>query len=318
MYKRHLQAAPYNYDDNTALEIVTRLTYIAAGNVGTWYSGSDTEGGCGSSSGYKEYLKADDDDASINNGTPHMQAIFDAFNNHGIACRDVSVTDSGCPNNPDSQPIVSVMSGNMAATLTWDSVPNASKYEVLRTEGVFQCGQGKVLLGEVSSNQARTWTDTGLQNGREYYYIVVPKGNDDSCYGPSSDCKAVVPAESPDFYLSCPSEPVVFDDMFLPSTDARECIVSAYGGWTGTTELTCSGFDGINCDIPASVTIANGENEANVLLTIGAAASASKGEGSISVTAVHESITRTSPIDVKILGGGGPQVAEYANGAPTW
>jgi hypothetical protein len=32
LYKRILQTAPYNYDDNTALEITTRLTYIAAGN----------------------------------------------------------------------------------------------------------------------------------------------------------------------------------------------------------------------------------------------------------------------------------------------
>lgn len=29
LYKRTLRAAPYNYDENTALEIVTRLTYIA-------------------------------------------------------------------------------------------------------------------------------------------------------------------------------------------------------------------------------------------------------------------------------------------------
>jgi hypothetical protein len=32
LYKRILQAYPYNYDDNTALEITTRLTFIAAGN----------------------------------------------------------------------------------------------------------------------------------------------------------------------------------------------------------------------------------------------------------------------------------------------
>lgn len=33
LYARELKQSPYGYDDNTALEIVTRLTYIAAGNV---------------------------------------------------------------------------------------------------------------------------------------------------------------------------------------------------------------------------------------------------------------------------------------------
>jgi hypothetical protein len=56
LYKRKLQSAPYYYDDNTALEIVTRLTFIAGGNINTWF---DSSGGCGSASGYKEYLAAD-------------------------------------------------------------------------------------------------------------------------------------------------------------------------------------------------------------------------------------------------------------------
>ena len=59
LYKRFLQTSPYNYDDNTALDIVTRLTFIAAGNVRTWFSGNAPWGGCGSASGYREYLAAD-------------------------------------------------------------------------------------------------------------------------------------------------------------------------------------------------------------------------------------------------------------------
>lgn len=59
LYKRTLQEAPYYYDDNTALEVVTRLTYIAAGNIDTWYSGSPPYGGCNSASGYRQYLAAD-------------------------------------------------------------------------------------------------------------------------------------------------------------------------------------------------------------------------------------------------------------------
>lgn len=59
LYKRTLRSEPYNYDENTALEVVTRLTFIAAGNIKTWYSGKPPYGGCGSASGYREYLAAD-------------------------------------------------------------------------------------------------------------------------------------------------------------------------------------------------------------------------------------------------------------------
>ena len=61
----------YGFDDNTSLKIVQRLTYIAAGEVDTWYT--DSGGGCGSSSGYKEFLNADDDDGILSIGTPHMR-----------------------------------------------------------------------------------------------------------------------------------------------------------------------------------------------------------------------------------------------------
>ena len=159
-------------------------------------------------------------------GTPHMTAIYNAFNSHEIACNTTpTVQDSGCSGNPVTAPTVTVLAGNMGATLNWNSV-GAAKYQVLRTEGVFGCAQGKVLLGETSGT---TWTDVGLMNNRcvsiynkksfimfncysypemfpyniaihqlyrKYYYIVVPKGSKAACYGPSSDCKTVMPVEA--------------------------------------------------------------------------------------------------------------------------
>jgi hypothetical protein len=53
LYSRFLHSEPCNYDDNWA-EIVTRLTFIAAGSVVTWFSGSAPWIGCGSASGYRE------------------------------------------------------------------------------------------------------------------------------------------------------------------------------------------------------------------------------------------------------------------------
>eukprot|EP00804_Cyclotella_cryptica_P025581 CCRYP_002822-RA/>CCRYP_002822-RA protein AED:0.08 eAED:0.08 QI:1628/1/1/1/0.77/0.6/10/590/602 len=193
LYKRKLQSSPYNYDDNTALEIVMRLTFIAAGNVGTWFSGSTPFGGCGTSSGYRQYLLADDDDGNLNNGTPHMQAIYSAFNDQEIACSSPPVQDSGCAGTPNLAPIVTSVAGDMRATLNWNAVGGASNYQVFRTEGVKGCNQGKVLLATLSSNTL-TYTDAGLQNGREYYYVVIGKGSNPACFGPASSCATVIPS----------------------------------------------------------------------------------------------------------------------------
>ena len=46
--------------------------------------------------GFVEVLAADDDDGNINNGTPHMTAIYQAFNDQQIACQTPTVQDSGC------------------------------------------------------------------------------------------------------------------------------------------------------------------------------------------------------------------------------
>eukprot|EP00804_Cyclotella_cryptica_P017327 CCRYP_018997-RA/>CCRYP_018997-RA protein AED:0.04 eAED:0.04 QI:373/1/1/1/0.62/0.44/9/2479/759 len=146
LYKRILQEAPYNYDGNTALEIVTRLTYIAAGNIDTWYSGSPPFGGCNSASGYRQYLAADDDNGNINDGTPHMQAIFKAFNDQEIACNTPAVRDSGCWGTPDAAPQLTILSRNMKAEISWTAVLGASNYQIFRTEGVKGCEHGKALV----------------------------------------------------------------------------------------------------------------------------------------------------------------------------
>jgi len=196
LYKRELQGAPYNYDDNTALEITMRLTFIAAGNVDIWHalnSAAIPWGGCGSNMGYMTYLNADDDDGSINNGTPHMQAIFNAFNAHEIACQLPVVQDSGCSGTPNAQPVLTVVPGDMSAVLSWTDV-GATEYQVFRAEGALGCNQGKVILGETP---LLTFTDTGLRNGLEYYYVVIPKGSNEACFGPGTSCEAVIPVATP-------------------------------------------------------------------------------------------------------------------------
>jgi len=190
LYTRDLPAR-YRMDTNTALEVATRLTYLGADNVSSWYSTSNgTEGGCSASSGYQQFLVADDDNGDLTDGTPHMQAIFDAFDRHDIACSTPTVQDSGCAGSPVTAPVAAASSNDMGANLSWAAVPNATRYKVFRTDGEFQCDFGKAIVGETTN---LTFADTGLQNGREYSYVVAAFGPSDACMSPTSLCASVTP-----------------------------------------------------------------------------------------------------------------------------
>jgi len=79
------------------------------------------------------------------------------------------------------------------ADLAWGAVGGASSYRVYRTDGVHQCSFGKILVGETAGT---SFADRGLQNGRTYYYQVVPMGADDVCFGgAASACVPVAPSE---------------------------------------------------------------------------------------------------------------------------
>ncbi len=190
--------ATYGYDANTALEIATRLNYLGANNTGAWFStsgGCETGTGCGcsASSGYMQYLAADDDNGNTGDGTPHMNAIFDAFDRHQIACTTPTVQDGGCASVPTQAPVVAGSGGDTTAHLTWAAIPNATRYKVYRADGVFQCDFGKQIVGEVAAADGGTFSfdDSGLQNGREYYYVVAGLTSSDACVGPMSDCTTV-------------------------------------------------------------------------------------------------------------------------------
>jgi hypothetical protein len=188
---RELAAAPFNMDSNTSLEVATRLTYIGAGNTGTWYSGSPGSGGCAASSGYLNYLAADDDNGNLNDGTPHMTAIYGAFNDQQIACSTPAVKNSGCSGMPTTAPTVTATAGTASVSLSWTAVSGATKYEVFRTDGVAGCNYGKVKIGETTT--ATTFSSPNLQSGRNYSYVVIPVGASDTCMGPASACTTVQP-----------------------------------------------------------------------------------------------------------------------------
>ena len=197
LFNRDLPAAGFSTD--TAIEIATRTSYLGSGPAGPVFQCVQGSGGCPATGAYLNFLAADDDNGNVTTGTPHMAQIRAAFARHGIACPTPAAGNSGCPNVPSTAPTVTGVGEDKTARLSWTTVPNAVKYRVYRTEGVFGCAFGKVLLGETFGT---TWLDQGLQNGRSYFYTVAPVGLANTCLGPMSSCTTVTPAAGANLSVS--------------------------------------------------------------------------------------------------------------------
>ncbi len=194
LWNRHLTGGTFNYSRSLAREIATQLTFRGAGAVVNWWSGAAPNGGCAADTGYQNYLVADDDNGSLADGTPHMQAIYDAFNTHEIACTIPTVTTAGCAGGPTTAPVVTPTSQDKSVDLAWTAVSGASSYRVYRTDGLFGCEFGKTLVAEIAG---LAYTDNGLQNNRTYSYQIEPMGAADECFGTViSACTQVVPTSA--------------------------------------------------------------------------------------------------------------------------
>jgi hypothetical protein len=189
LHARDLVAAPFNLDSNTALELATRLNYLGSGLITGWYLCA-VGGSCGATRGYMQFLAADDDNGNLNDGTPHMSAIRAAFERHEIHCTTPTVVNSGCAGGPTTAPVVTATPTAGGVDLSWGAVAGAANYAVYRTEGVFGCDFGKVKIGTTANT---TFSDTGLRDGRTYYYNVLPIGSNTSCFGRMSACASAVP-----------------------------------------------------------------------------------------------------------------------------
>jgi trimeric autotransporter adhesin len=251
---RDLPAAPFGLDSQTAFIVGNKLFYQGSGNVGLWHACTcgGSSNGCGSANGYMQWLAADDDNGSLDDGTPHMTAIHAAFDRHQIACATPAPQNSGCGGGPSAAPAnLTATPGHHQVALGWSAVAGATRYWVYRTEGFAGCDFGKALIAEVTGT---SYTDTQVANGRSYYYNVVAAGISPACYGRASSCVSAVPSlPLPDFTLACsPSALTVSQD----GSGASTCTVAASGGFGGAVELDCVGLPaGVSCAYdPGSVT----------------------------------------------------------------
>lgn len=159
---RDLTAPPFNLSANAALEITTRLFFLASGNVVNWFD-CLAAGGCSANGGYLQFLAADDDNGNLSDGTPHMTAIRAAFERHQIHCNVPAAVNSGCADGPAAAPAVIATPRARAAVLRWNAIGGATSYRILRADGVDLCDDGKVPIGETA---ATSFVATGLREGR--------------------------------------------------------------------------------------------------------------------------------------------------------
>jgi hypothetical protein len=240
---RDLVGPPLSLDSQTAFIVGNKLFYQGSGNVGTWHAcncAGGTADGCGATNGYIQWITADDDNGNLNDGTPHMTAIFNAYNRHNIACAAPVAANTGCASGPSAAPTVTATPGSYSVALTWTAVPGATRYWVFRSEGHAGCDFGKALIAEVPG---LAYTDTQVAAGRSYSYNVVAAGSLSACYGPASACQTVVPFSgggAADFNLTCSPASV---SMQQGASDTTTCTVPAGnvdGGAYGCAQIAAS------------------------------------------------------------------------------
>jgi len=193
LMKRDLTAAPFNYDLQRAHEIAARLLYLGAQPVGNWFTCS-VGGGCSATGGYLSLLAVDDDNGDLTDGTPHMTAIRAAFERHEIHCATPAPVNSGCTGAPDEAPVVTLVGLDRSVQVSWTAVPNAAGYLVYRGDGIDGCNFGRPIIADTTD---LTFLDSGLANGRDYSYSVVPYGGTAACSGPMSVCVTAAPIAGP-------------------------------------------------------------------------------------------------------------------------
>jgi hypothetical protein len=299
---RDLQSAPFNLDSQTAFIVANRIFFQGSGNIGSWHSCTcgSTSSGCGAANGYMQWLAADDDNGNLSDGTPHMTAIFNAFNRHGIACATPAPTNSGCSAGPSATPAtLSVTPGNFSNALSWSSVAGATRYWVFRSEGQAGCNFGKALIATVSS-PGTAYTDTQVANGRTYYYNVVAAGTSNACFGQASACVNATPAPvtTPDFTLSCSPSSLTVPQG---SSGTTTCTVASQNSFASAVALSCLNAPaGVTCaPSPASVTPpANGSATSTFTITV--SSTAATGSFTLQAQGTSGALTHTASLSLSV------------------
>ena len=293
---RDLTAEPFKLDRQSAFILANRLFYSGSRNIRNWYSCGCARGkahGCRSHSGFMQWLAADDDNGSLDDGTPHLGALRAAFGRHGIACSEPLAPNSGCAGAPTAAPSLAAFPGDEQVALQWSPVAGATRYRVFRAEGLRACEDGKTLIGTTAGT---SFTDAQVMNGRRYSYLVAADNGNDACLGPASNCAGATPREAT-FSLSCPG------GLSVPrgGSGGVACTFSASPEFTGGSVLpVCFPPAGGTCGFSASpVFLAPGQTK-TVTLTVHVSASAAPGNYGFTVTGTSGGVTQGQALNLNV------------------
>ncbi len=298
---RDLTAAPFSLDSQSAFLVGNKVFYQGSGNIGAWHACTCGTGGssngCGATNAYMLWLAADDDNGNVNDGTPHMTALFNAFNRHGIACATPAAVNSGCAGGPTTAPTLTATPGDNSASLSWNAVAGASRYWVLRTEGHAGCDFGKAKIAEVTGT---TYTDAQVANGRLYSYNVVAQGTSASCYTRVSNCAQVTPAvvTTPNFTISCTPASLTLQ---RGGSATSTCTVTSSGGFNSAVTLSCAGLPaGVTCTPSPNPVTPPANGSVSSTITYSASTTATLGSATTSVSGTGGGLTRSANVTLNV------------------
>jgi fibronectin type 3 domain-containing protein len=127
----------------------------------------------------------------LNAGTNSISLL--AVSDHGVSRVDEMTVTPATASVPSGPANLAVTPGNGSATLTWQGSTsgNPTSYSIYR--GTISDGEAVTPVGTVSGTTT-TFTDTGLTNGKTYFYNIA--ANNSVGVSPDSNEVSVIPAVS--------------------------------------------------------------------------------------------------------------------------
>ncbi|MGA1841458.1 MAG: PKD domain-containing protein [bacterium] len=186
------------YGEGAGWALADRIWYESLYDTGSAYQLVDPTdtcnpaadiNGCGADNWYTVFLALDDDNGDLTDGTPNAGIIWNAFNDHGIACGATAPPESTiCP--ALGAPVLTAVPATGQVQLDWTAITDAASYRIFRNS--LGCHDGSIPIAEVN-DPTITYTDTEVMNGITYYYAVQAIGADDDCVSEFSNCEGATP-----------------------------------------------------------------------------------------------------------------------------
>ena len=188
------------YGQGAGWALADRIWYESLGMTGSAYqivaggqcNPAATVNGCGAANWYTVFRFLDDDDFNLANGTPNSDIIWNAFDDHGIACGPQPPVSTVC--TPLPAPVLTAIPVAGSVELSWTAAPGAASYQLFRNE--FGCDWGLVPVADVAA-PGTAFSDGEVNDFTTYYYGVQAVAANPRCVSEISSCVSPAPPAGP-------------------------------------------------------------------------------------------------------------------------